>query len=273
MALFTVFGGRGFIGSEIVSQLEKEGHLIQVPDRGAEWIYKDKLGIIVYAAGFGDCDKDPVNVVDANLGLLGKLIDNSDFEKIVYLSSTRLYLNQYETHEDANLSISTNDSRRLFNLTKIAAEELCAKSKNDCLIIRPSNVYGLAVDSPLFLPAIVRNALLNKNVDMYVTPEYSKDYVYVGDLVKAILMLVEKGETGVFNVASGVNTSAKEIAAILELQTKCDINWLVETDLDYFHPIDISKLKGVIDFESISVVDNLNKMVCDFKKYFDNKNS
>lgn len=271
MALFTVFGGRGFIGSEVVSQLEQEGHVVQVPDREAEWVYNDKLGIVIYAAGFGDCDNDPFNVIEANLNLLGKILDNSDFEKLVYLSSTRLYLNQYETREDVNLNISTNDSRRLFNLTKIAAEELCAKSKYDCLIIRPSNVYGLAIDSPLFLPAIVRNALLNSNVDMYVTPGYSKDYVYVGDLVSAILMLVDKGVTGIFNVASGGNTSAKEIAAILELQTNCNINWLVETDLDYFHPIDISKLKGVIDYEPVSVVDNLNKMVCDFKQYFDSK--
>ncbi|EOB2820171.1 NAD-dependent epimerase/dehydratase family protein [Vibrio vulnificus] len=273
MALFTVIGGRGFIGSELVSQLEQEGHAVQVPDREAEWVYKNKLGIVIYAAGCGDCDNDPVNVIEANLSLLGKIIENSDFEKLVYLSSTRLYLNQYETSEDVNLNISTNDSRRLFNLTKIAAEELCAKSKRDCLIIRPSNVYGLAIDSPLFLPAIVRDALLNNNVNMYVTPKYSKDYVYVVDLVNAILRLVDKGVTGTFNIASGENTSAKEIATILKLQTNCDINWLVETDLDYFHPIDISKLKATIDFEPVSVIDKLNKMVCEFKKHFNNINS
>ncbi|MEZ8136699.1 NAD-dependent epimerase/dehydratase family protein [Vibrio splendidus] len=273
MALFTVFGGRGFIGTEVVSQLEKNGHVVQVPDRDAEWVYKNKLGIVIYAAGFGDCDNDPVNVVQANLGLFSQIINNSNFEKLVYISSTRLYLNEYDSSEQADLNISNNDSRKLFNLTKMAAEELCMKSQRNCLIIRPSNVYGLAVDSPLFLPAIVRSALLNNNVDMYVTSEYSKDYVYVGDLVAAILALVDKNTTGTFNIASGENTSAEEIATILKLQTNCNINWLVETDVDYFHPIDISKLKDTIDYKPVSVVANLRKMVCDFKEYFDSKNS
>ncbi|AZG35354.1 NAD-dependent epimerase/dehydratase family protein [Shewanella psychromarinicola] len=273
MALFTVFGGRGFIGSAIVSQLEQDGHAVQVPERGDKRIYKETLGTVIYAAGSGDCENDPVNVVQANLNLLSEIINNSYFEKLVYLSSTRLYLNQYETNEAVDLNISINDNRRLFNLTKIAAEELCLKSKRNFLIIRPSNVYGLAVDSPLFLPSIVRNALLNNNVDMYVTPAYSKDYVYVGDLVSAILKLLDKSITGIVNIASGENTSAKEIANILELQTNCKINWLVKNDVDYFHPIDISKIKSFINYEPVSVVDNLNKMVCDFKLYFDNKNS
>jgi len=268
MSLFTVFGGAGFIGSEIVSQLKLRGHEVQVPSRHDNGIYKNKLGIVIYAAGYGDCDKNPSNVVEANLSLLRNIIENSVFDKLVYFSSTRLYLNQSSTNESSDLNICNNDDRRLFNLTKITAEEICLKSKKQCLIVRPSNVYGLAIESPLFLPSIVRNAILEKNINMYVTPEYRKDYVYIDDVVKATLELIDKNIDGVVNIASGVNTSAKEIAKVIELKTDCKINWLVQKDLDYFHPIDISKIKAAIYYKPSNVMNNLNEMILDFKEFY-----
>jgi len=269
MSLFTVFGSTGFIGSEIVSQLKLIGHEVQVPSRHDSDIYKNELGTVIYAAGYGDCEKNPSNVIEANLTFLGKIIEASNFDKLVYFSSTRLYLNQTNTNESSDLNISVNDNRRLFNLTKITAEEMCLKSKKNCLIVRPSNVYGLAIESPLFLPSIVRNAILKKNIDMYVTPKYSKDYVYVDDVVKATIDLIDRGIDGIVNIASGVNTSAKEIAKMIELHTGCKINWLVEKDLDYFHPIDISKIESVINYNPSNVINNLNKMILDFKGFYE----
>ena len=55
MSLYTVFGGRGFIGSEIVKQLNELGHNVFVPERGDESIYHKDLGTIIYCAGHGDC--------------------------------------------------------------------------------------------------------------------------------------------------------------------------------------------------------------------------
>lgn len=271
MSLYTVFGSTGFIGSEIVSELKKQGHEVQVPSRHDKDICRNKLGTVIYAAGYGDCEKNPSNVVAANLTFLGNIIETSDFDKLVYFSSTRLYLNQSITNESTELKICNNDSRRLFNITKIAAEELCLKSNKNCLIVRPSNVYGLAIESPLFLPTIVKNAILSKNIDMYVTPEYSKDYVFVGDVVKATLDLIDKDIDGIVNIASGENTSAKQIAEIIESQTGCNINWLVDKDLDYFHPIDISKIERFINYKPMNLDNNLHRMILDFKVFFDEK--
>ncbi|WP_337242221.1 NAD-dependent epimerase/dehydratase family protein, partial [Proteus faecis] len=77
--------------------------------------------------------------------------------------------------------IHTSDNRRLFNITKLAAEEICLKSNKNITIIRPSNVYGTAINSSLFLPSIVRDAIQKKEINMFVSPEYSKDYISVND--------------------------------------------------------------------------------------------
>ncbi|WP_272678181.1 SDR family oxidoreductase [Providencia sp. PROV137] len=265
MSLYTIFGGRGFIGSEFVRQLTKLGHDIYIPERNDANIYKKGLGTVIYAAGYGDCENNAVNVLEANTVLLNRILNNSQFQKIVYISSTRVYMGGNSTSEESNLIINFKDKRKLFNLTKLTSEEMCIKSGKECLIIRPSNVYGLALNSPLFLPSIIRDAINDQVVNMYVTPHYSKDYVHVGDVVSSTISLINKSQNGIFNIASGKNTNADSIANLLINKTGCKVNWLVENDIDFFSPIDISKIKSITDFYPSSVLDDINSMVQKFK--------
>lgn len=265
MSLYTIFGGRGFIGSEFVKQLKQQGHNVFVPERNDSSIYEQDLGIIIYAAGYGDCLGDPHNVLEANTILLNMLLRDASFEKIIYISSTRVYMNQEYSLEDNDVSVCIEDNRRLFNLTKLTAEEICLKSNKNCLIIRPSNVYGLALNSPLFLPSIIRDAINKKSVNMYVTPSYSKDYIFVGDLVATTLMLINLKKSGIFNIASGQNINAETIANLLIKKTGCEVKWLVDTDTEIFAPINIDKIKSIIDFNPANVINDINDMVENFK--------
>lgn len=266
MSLYTVFGGKGFIGSEFVKQLIELKHEIFIPERNDQSIYNKDLGIIIYAAGYGNCKTDPYNVLEANTILLNSLLKKASFEKIVYISSTRIYVNQESTLEDCDLKICTNDERRLFNLSKILSEEICLKSKHSCLIIRPSNVYGLALNSSLFLPSIIRDAISNKSVNMYVTPSYSKDYILVDDLVSATLSLISSGVTGIINVASGNNVDAGTISDLLIEKTQCTINWLAEKNNENFAPINIEKIKKFISYNPSSVINDMGHMIDEFRK-------
>ncbi|MCC9213027.1 hypothetical protein LOK03_08040 [Escherichia coli] len=65
-------------------------------------------------------------------------------------------MNENCAKENADLLICHNDNRKLFNLMKLAAEEICRLSKRNVIIVRPSNVYGLALNSKLFLPQIIK---------------------------------------------------------------------------------------------------------------------
>jgi len=265
---YTVIGGNGFIGSEVSKKLIDNGHSVFIPDRDDSRLFTKELGIVIFCAGAGDCKNDPFNVFKANSLLLAAMLEKSDFKKMVYISSTRLYMGQEETKENSDLTVLANDNRRLFNLTKLLSEELCLLSNKNVVIVRPSNVYGLALNSPLFLPAITRNAINNKRVDMYVTPEYAKDYLSIHDLVSAVCQLSEKDDLmhNIYNIASGINTSAKAIANVLERETGCAINWVQGSVDEYFPVNDISTLTNEIQFSPRNVLDDMKIMIDDFKE-------
>ncbi|MCU8022001.1 MULTISPECIES: NAD-dependent epimerase/dehydratase family protein [unclassified Shewanella] len=268
MANYTVVGGRGFIGSEIVKQLELDGHSVFVPEIDDARLFTQSLGVVIDCAGFGDCQKDPLLVFNSNSRLLADILAKSDFEKLLYISSNRVYMGQKDASESGDLTILSADNRRLFNLTKLVSEELCLLSGKDVVILRPANVYGLALNSPLFLPAITRNAINNKQVDMYVTPEYKKDYVSVVDVACAACQLAAKTNLSqkIFNVASGINTSAGDIATVLSQETGCKIIWHQGCVDEIFPENDISAIQVEIDYRPRYVIDDLKIMIDEFKR-------
>ncbi|PSU68066.1 dTDP-glucose 4,6-dehydratase [Photobacterium phosphoreum] len=268
MSKFTVFGGRGFIGSEFVKELKTQGHDVFVPEKDDISIYDIDLGTVIYCAGYGDCQKDPFNVLTANVILLSTLLQKAKFNKLVYISSTRVYMNQELSNENSNLTICENDSRRLFNLTKLTAEELCLKSNRDCLIVRPSNVYGLALNSTLFLPSIIRNAINDKKVDMYVDKSYSKDYVSVENLVDCTLKLIRLNDLpNIINIASGVNIRADEIINTLVNKTDCTIEWHDSIHIKESFPVtSIINLNEIMFFKFDNVLNVLEIMIDNFKR-------
>ena len=266
----TVIGSSGFIGKEFCKQAVELGYNVYAPVRGDERLFERDLGNVIYAAGYGNCGENYLNVLDANCTFLSRLLAEASFESITYLSSTRVFLDGSTTHEAASLVSSFHDKRRLFNLTKLVAEELLLLNSKRSLIIRPSNVYGLALESELFLPSIIRDALNKQVVDMYVTPNYSKDYIFVGDLVQTTLQLMKIEESGIYNIASGENTSALEIADVLKSTTNSSINWHVKEDIDFFEAIDVSKISEVIDFKPRNVLNDLKSMVHEYSQVINN---
>ncbi|WP_045482937.1 NAD-dependent epimerase/dehydratase family protein [Vibrio owensii] len=270
MGKYTVFGGKGFIGAEFVAQLKEQGHDVMIPERGDYSCGDDDLGTVIFAAGHGDCNHNSLNVVDANLTLLSKVIEKARFEKLVYISSTRVYMNGPTSYESSDSLICESDSRKLFNLTKLAAEEICLRNTKQCLIIRPSNVYGVAINSPLFLPAITRHAVTKKRVDMYVSKEYAKDYVSVFDVVDSTLRLINLNmkEHAIVNIASGINITALEIAEHLQRETNCDVIWhdVKNNDEEVFPKTDVSKISSLIKYEPRHVLNDLSDMILRFKK-------
>src|SRR5471030_2728882 len=116
---YTVIGGNGFIGGEIVTLLKEKGEDVHVPVRNCESLYTQDLGIVIFAAGNGDCAQKPFEVFNSNTRLLADLLERAEFTKLIYISSTRVYMEQEASNEDSNVTICTNDKRRLFNLTKL----------------------------------------------------------------------------------------------------------------------------------------------------------
>lgn len=269
MSKYTVIGGNGFIGSNIVSLLKEQGHDVTVPDRSTCTELKGDLGKVIYCAGNGDCAKNYFSVLEANTVLLARLLQSAEFEKLVYISSTRVYMNSESAEESDDLVVTADDNRKLFNLTKLVAEELCLKSERNVTVVRPSNVYGLALNSTLFLPSIIRHAINNGEINMFVSPDYAKDYVSVNDVAKACVWLADNpgSNNEIYNVASGFNITANEIADVIHRETGCEVNWHDgHFPREEFPVTSISKLSNLNpEYKPQYVLDDLKIMIASYK--------
>ncbi|MCC4226132.1 SDR family oxidoreductase [Vibrio campbellii] len=266
--MLTIVGAHGFVGSSLIRKIKSQGLEYQILTRELDINPSDNLGTVLYCAGYGDCS-EPQQVIEANLIHLENIF-KFKLDRLVYLSSTRLYLNSKNTRENCDLTICSDDSRKLFNLSKMAAEEICFLNKNvETVILRPSNIYGLATKSKLFLPSITRDAVTKGVINMFVSKEYEKDYVNVSDVVDAMLFYAKR-ETEmkfhVVNVASGKNTSAQYIADKIHGETGCKVNWNENISKDVFYPINIDKISREMSFHPKDIKEDIICLVNKFKK-------
>jgi nucleoside-diphosphate-sugar epimerase len=259
----TVFGAGGFIGSNIKKFAPDYGYKA-VSGNWKNIDFSEPMGDVIYCLGVGDCN-NPDEVINSHLRMLQKIVNYGFFDRLTYVSSTRVYMGSNVSNEFSNLTIDAKDNRKLFNLIKLTAESYLQSSKIDYRIVRPSNVFGSAINSPLFLPSIVRDAVTTGQINMFVDPFYSKDYIHVDDVSNLILQISKNSKNKTYNLASGNNISAKDITKIIEKYTNCSINWHDTFSAEKFPITDISLIKNEFSFQPKLVTETLKDMIYSFK--------
>lgn len=262
----TIFGSGGFIGTAMLSGFEKAGFTVEKGDWRCQDFSGKKFGTVIYCGGVGDC-KRIEDVIYSHVDVVRNIINTSDYDNIVYVSSTRIYLDNDVSTETSPLQLSFSDKRCLFNQAKLLGESIVSTQDKPYLIVRPSNVYGKAFNSPLFLPSLVRDAITKGEINLFVSPKYEKDYVYIDDLVDFVLKAVQENITGTYNIASGENVSAQQLVEIIESYTQCRTVWHPVNSEDLFPVIDIQKYKS-LGFIPRKVESLLVEMIHEFRKKF-----
>ncbi|MTD26400.1 NAD-dependent epimerase/dehydratase family protein [Erwinia sorbitola] len=263
----TIFGAGGFIGSHLTAQFESHGIKACRGDWSKQDFSGEDLGTVIFCGGVGDCSKVD-EVISSHVDIVRHVINTAKYDFLLYVSSTRLYLGHECADIDTPLTMHQQDKRVLFNQVKLLAETVIKSQPLPYAIVRPSNVYGSAYTSKLFLPSLVRDAVTKKEINLYVTPEYSKDYVHIDDVTHAIEQIAMQRLQGLFNIASGENVSAKELVDFIVQRTGCNAVWHpVQTD-DTFPPIDVSPLEQQLAFRPKSVISMLDEMIDVFQDKF-----
>ena len=113
-----------------------------------------------------------------------------------------------------------------YGASKLAAENYLPIYKalhgTDYSIIRPANVYGPRQDphGEAGVVAIFTRAMLaGEPIKIFGDGTDERDYVYVEDVVDALVRASGSPETGPYNVGSGIGTSVNEIASTLAALT------------------------------------------------------
>lgn len=92
------------------------------------------------------------------------------------------------------------------------------------VIIRPSVVYGENQDKSMFLPSLVDAIRKKKNFKMTMGEQY-RDYIYIDDLIEAIIILLNNKNLGlgeIINITYGESYPIKKIAVKLANLIKND---------------------------------------------------
>lgn len=244
---FTVLGASGYIGSRLVAHLRAQGHTVWAPPRGDAEVFTRPLGHVIYCVGLtADFRTRPFDTVDAHVGLLAEVLRCAQFDSVLYLSSTRVYMGAASTHEDAPLSVLPGDPSYLYNLTKLTGESLChACGCPGVRVARLSNVVGPGMDaaSGNLVADLVGQARAGRIV-LRSDPQSAKDYVHVGDLLDWLPRIALAGRAATYNVASGRQTLHAQWLAWLQARTGCTVEVDAQAPLQAFPPINVQRLRG-----------------------------
>ena len=111
-----------------------------------------------------------------------------------------------------------------YGLTKVAVEN-CASyfaraSGLKCVILRPSNAYGpgqIPFRGQGFVATAMATIMNGGTVRVFGRPGTVRDYVFVDDIAKAIVLALEKGEnSAIYNVGSGHGLSNDDVLDHME---------------------------------------------------------
>ncbi|WP_164557958.1 NAD-dependent epimerase/dehydratase family protein [Massilia atriviolacea] len=218
---YTVLGAEGFVGRRLASSLRAGGHAVYAPQRGDPALFARALGRVIYCAGLtADYARRPFDTVQAHVGLLARILQEADFEHLVYLSSTRLYDSLGEhggvpVDEDTALLLNPHEARHLYDLSKALGENLCLHAAGGrAAVARLACVYDWAPGAPGFLSEWLQRAMREKDLHLDSSGGVVRDYIHLDDVVAALAAMAAQRSTGVVNVASGEQVSNAELAQV-----------------------------------------------------------
>ncbi|WP_312163888.1 SDR family oxidoreductase [Phenylobacterium sp.] len=219
MTRYTVIGAGGFIGSRLVAALTARGEEVHGPARGDPGLFGRDLGRVFYCAGLtGDFMIRPFDTVEAHVGLLTQLLRDASFERLIYLSSTRVYdsLGARGGKESDILEFDVAAPRNVYDLSKALGENLClARSGGRAAVARLANVFDWTDDAGGFLSDLLKRARREKVMTLDSSPLAGRDYIHADDVIAALLAMDAQDTDGIVNVARGEAISNGDVAAVL----------------------------------------------------------
>lgn len=248
----TVLGSSGWIGSALVADLERRARPVLKVDRSQipAWLArKERLGPVIYAIGLtADFRQRPHATAEAHVSLLSQVIQRPGLDRLLLLSSTRVYARGSDTAETKALPCLSSDPSDLYNLSKLMGESLVLQDQRQGLkVVRLSNVVGPAQPVSTFVGALLAEARACGEVTIHQPAVMAKDYVALSDVLRLLPLIAEKGKQRLYNLGSGFNICHADIAGWLEGQG-IRVRFSKQTDrCTTFAPLQIDRLMEEFD--------------------------
>ncbi len=235
MSRITIFGGSGFIGTNLASELKKQSHEVINFDRRDKENPRD---ILTAQVPLDDCVKEADVVFHLAAIPAHRLSVNSPFEiinnnylttlhiaeacrkfnkKLIYASSFSVYGNQRVPWQETDAL----HSHTPYSHCKIACEDMLKVYHRlyglKVIICRLSNVYGEfeELHQPLqVLPIWLKCRKEKKPLKVY-GEKTTRDFTHVQDIISALILLMDKDGLDIYNVCCGKERRLIDIARLI----------------------------------------------------------
>ena len=230
--LITVFGGSGFVGSQVVQDLARRGWRIRVAVRRPDRAYKLQTSGHVGQIQAVRCDAtDPAQVeaalagADAAINLIGILYEGGgrSFKALHVDAARNIAAACAAAGVDRLVHISAvganPESASRYAGTKAAGEMAVREVKPDAVVIRPSIVFG-AGDG--FLNRFAAMATMAPALPLIGGGKTRFQPVYVGDVAQAIARAVERTDAAgrTFELGGPEVLTFKEVLELILRETR-----------------------------------------------------
>ncbi|OQX75402.1 MAG: hypothetical protein B6D64_11690 [Bacteroidetes bacterium 4484_276] len=252
MTKICLVGGAGFIGSSLIRPLintDREVHVVDVnplPEAIDEAHYhllniQDDRELVALLAGMDEIiylahdgfpamhHVDPEHEVKSNVFYTVQLfrqLHNTSLKRIIYFSSGGAvygHTNKTKLKEtDETAPVSS------YGIAKLAVEKYLRifyeTNGLPVITVRPSNAYGpgqVPFRGQGFVATAIKLIQQNKPVTVFGKEGTIRDYLYIDDLVTAVMGLLDKGKAGeTYNIGTGTGHSNLEVIRMIELVAK-----------------------------------------------------
>ena len=187
-------------------------------------------------------------------------------KKIVYPSSGSNYAGNEMPH---NESIYPKP-RNLYGAAKTACEAL-ASSYSDYVKSVGLRIFGgygpgeeRKKDFGSVLYLFIREYMNGNPPEVWGDGEQTRDFVYIEDIVKAVLVSAEKDFTGVINVGTGESVSFRELLEIIKEVLGTEINPIfIPKELNYIEDLeaDTFRMRKVLGIKPIGPREGVRKFI------------
>jgi len=257
MKKILVTGHYGFIGSHLVKRLRSLGHEVDGLSlengdiRDAINVSKAVKGkdVVFHLAAVNrieETEGDPSLSLSTNVnGTVNIIMACRRYDsKLIFTSSSCIY---GETGKNPIAEDGFVSPRGWYSSHKLMAEGNCNIFSD--FIVRPASVYGESPLAHCVLNKFVRQMKKGEDIRMYNNEKATRDYVYVDDVVDALLLGFDN--VGIYNVGSGTNTSIIDllnlISKTLDVEYKTEdmgTNLTAEQSVEHVM-LDLNKIHGL----------------------------
>ena len=218
-----ITGHTGFLGSALARRLQGAGIAVTGASRSTGFdllrddLPTDKVDHVYHVAGLTFVPSswtDPVSFHHVNVHGTVRVLEHC---RRAALPMT--YVSGYVYGVPTHLPIAESMPARPNNpyaFSKLAAEQACrffaASMGVQVSVLRPFNIYGPGQDDSFLIPTIARQVLDPGVAEIVVADlEPRRDFVYVEDVVDALLLAPALPAGGVYNVGSGESCSVADV--------------------------------------------------------------